>query len=191
MQSLPTEPNELTASEAASLIAERKLSVEELTRSCLKRIADRDEAVKAWTFLSPEMAIGKAKELDKVLIHAGSRGPLHGLPFGVKDMIDSGDMPTTNNSPIYGGHEPAQDAQVVRVMAGSGHANGRLSHPSSEFQRHLCSQTDPWHGAGAWHAPLLADIGYIGLVWPQPRRPYSGRPRLPHVGHRNLAGSSC
>lgn len=120
MHSLPTEPNELSATEAASLIAERKLSVEELTRSCLKRIADRDEAVKAWAFLSPEMAIGKAKELDKVLIHAGTRRPLHGLPFGVKDMIDTGDMPTTNNSPIYDGHQPAQDAQVVRVMTGNG-----------------------------------------------------------------------
>lgn len=120
VNALPTEPNELTASEAASLIARRKLGVEELTRSCLKRIAERDEAVKAWAYLSPEQAIGKAKELDKVLIHAGSRGPLHGLPFGVKDMIDSGDMPTTNNSPIYFGNRPAADAQVVRVMTANG-----------------------------------------------------------------------
>ena len=120
MPSLPSQPNELTASEAASLIADRKLSVEELTRSCLERISERDEAVKAWAYLSPERAIGKAKELDKVLIHAGSMGPLHGLPFGVKDMIDTGDMPTTNNSPIYAGNRPAQDAQVVRVMAAQG-----------------------------------------------------------------------
>lgn len=120
MGTLPTEPHELTASEAASLIAERKLSVEELTRSCLKRIAERDVAVKAWAYLSPEQAIRKAKELDKVQIHAGSRGPLHGLPFGVKDMIDSGDMPTTNNSPIYAGNRPALDAQVVRVMTANG-----------------------------------------------------------------------
>lgn len=120
MSTLPSEPYELTATEAVALITQRKLSVEELTRSCLQRIAERDEAVKAWAYLSPEQAIGKAKELDKVLIHAGSLGPLHGLPFGVKDMIDSGDMPTTNNSPIYVNNRPASDAQVVRVMIANG-----------------------------------------------------------------------
>lgn len=120
MPSLPTNPSDLTAAEAASLIAARKLGVEELTRACLARVAERDEAVKAWAFLCPDLAIRKAKELDKVLIHAGPKGPLHGLPFGVKDMIDTGDMPTTNNSPIYATNQPALDAQVVRIMAANG-----------------------------------------------------------------------
>lgn len=120
MTALPTDPHDLTAAEAATLIAARDLSSEELTRACLARIAARDAAVKAWAFLDPDLAIRKARELDKVLIHAGARGPLHGLPFGVKDMIDTGDMPTTNNSPIYAGHRPAQDAQVVRIMVANG-----------------------------------------------------------------------
>ncbi len=120
MPTMPTEPHELTAAEAASLIATRELGVEELTRSCLARIAAREVAVKAWAFLDPDLAIRKARELDKVLIHAGAKGPLHGLPFGVKDMIDTGDMPTTNNSPIYDGHQPAQDAQIVRILKANG-----------------------------------------------------------------------
>ena len=118
--SQPAEPQALTAAEAASLIASRKLGIEELTRSCLDHIARRDAAVKAWAFLDPDLALRKARELDKVLIHAGAKGPLHGLPFGVKDMIDTGDMPTANNSPIYVGHRPAQDAQAVRVMVAAG-----------------------------------------------------------------------
>lgn len=115
-----TEPCEMTATEAATLIAERALSVEELTRSCLDRIAARDPVVKAWIHLDPDRAIRIARERDKALIHEGARGPLHGLPIGVKDMIDTGDLPTTNNAPHYQGWRPAQDAQVVRVLTGCG-----------------------------------------------------------------------
>lgn len=126
MTGLPTEPFEMTAAEAAALIADRKLAVEELTASCLSRIALRNEAVKAWAYLDPELALRKARELDKVLIHAGARGPLHGLPFGIKDMIDTGDMPTTNNSPIYDGNQPSHDAQIVRnIVATGGFALGK------------------------------------------------------------------
>lgn len=120
MPDLPTEPHAMTGAQAAALIAARKLGVEELARSCLARTAARDPLVKAWVHLDPDQVIAKARELDKVLIHAGAKGPLHGLPMGVKDMIDTGDMPTTNNSPIYQGHRPAQDAQVVRVMVANG-----------------------------------------------------------------------
>ncbi len=120
MLAIPSEPHDLTAAEAARLIAARALGVEELARSCLARIAERDATVKAWSFIDPDRAIRIARELDKTLTHAGLMGPLHGLPFGVKDMIDTGDMPTTNNSPIYRDHRPAQDAQVVRVMKAHG-----------------------------------------------------------------------
>jgi Asp-tRNA(Asn)/Glu-tRNA(Gln) amidotransferase A subunit family amidase len=126
MTGMPTEPYRMTAAEAASLIAERALSAEELTASCLARISERNDAVKAWAFLDPELALQKARELDKTLIHNGAKGPLHGLPFGIKDMIDTGDMPTTNNSPIYQGHRPAQDAQIVRnIVATGGFALGK------------------------------------------------------------------
>lgn len=116
----PSQPYEMTASEAASLIADRKMTAAELTESCLARIAERDPTVKAWIHVDPAMAIRKARELDKVLIHSGSRGPLHGLPFGVKDMIDTDDLPTTNNSPIYDGNQPGENAKIVRNIIGTG-----------------------------------------------------------------------
>lgn len=120
MYDFPSQPYEMTAAEAASLIADRKLTISELTESCLARISERDALVKAWIHVDPAMALRKARELDKVLIHSGARGPLHGLPFGVKDMIDTADMPTTNNSPIYDGFQPGENAKIVRNIIGTG-----------------------------------------------------------------------
>ena len=60
-----TEPHQLTASEAAALLRARKLSCEELVRSCLARIAARDPLVRAWLYVDPELVIRNARELDK------------------------------------------------------------------------------------------------------------------------------
>jgi len=114
------QPCELSASEAASLIRDRQLSVEELVRSCLARIAARDAVVKAWLFLDPDLAIARARELDKRAAAGWVTGPLHGLPFGVKDVIDTFDMPTTQNSPIYPEARIGRDAACVGIVRHSG-----------------------------------------------------------------------
>jgi Asp-tRNA(Asn)/Glu-tRNA(Gln) amidotransferase A subunit family amidase len=111
-----TQPARLYASEAAALIRARRLSAEELVRSCLDRIAARDASVKAWLWLDPDHAIRRARELDKLPI----KGPLHGLPFGVKDIIDTADQPTTHNSPIYDGARVGRDAACVAIVRGNG-----------------------------------------------------------------------
>src|SRR6185312_9286968 len=112
-----TEPAQLTASAAAALIRTKQLSCEELVRSCLARIAARDAQVKAWLWIDPDHAIRRARELDKL---PEPKGPLHGLPFGVKDVIDTADYPTTHNSPIYDGLRMGKDAAPVAVVRGSG-----------------------------------------------------------------------
>ena len=106
------EPCFLTAAEAAARIRARTLNSETLVRSCLERIAERDAEVRAWVHVDPAYAIAQARELDKRPL----AGPLHGLPFGVKDMIDTVDLPTTQNSPLYQGHRPAKDAGCVAVV---------------------------------------------------------------------------
>jgi Asp-tRNA(Asn)/Glu-tRNA(Gln) amidotransferase A subunit family amidase len=111
-----TEPARMTAAEASSLIQARKLSCEELIRSCLGRIAARDADVKAWLYLDPDHVIRRARELDKTPL----KGPLHGIPWGVKDVIDTADYPTTQNSPIYDGLRAGRDAAPVAVVRGSG-----------------------------------------------------------------------
>jgi Asp-tRNA(Asn)/Glu-tRNA(Gln) amidotransferase A subunit family amidase len=111
-----TEPHQLTASEAAALLRARKLSCEELVRSCLARIAARDPLVRAWLYVDPELVIRNARELDK----RPMKGALHGLPWGVKDVFDTRDMPTTQNSPIYPELRTGRDAACVAVARHSG-----------------------------------------------------------------------
>jgi Asp-tRNA(Asn)/Glu-tRNA(Gln) amidotransferase A subunit family amidase len=111
-----TVPALMTAAEAAALIASRKMSCEELVRSCLQRIAARDHEVRAWLRFDPDYVIRRARELDKL----PPKGPLHGLPWGVKDVIDTADYPTTQNSPIYDEFRVGRDAAPVAVVRGSG-----------------------------------------------------------------------
>ncbi len=114
--SIATEPAKLTGAQAAALIQSRQMSCEELARSCLARIAARDASVKAWLWLDPDHVIRRARELDTL----GPQGPLHGLPFGVKDVIDTADYPTTQNSPLYDNVRVGRDAACVAVVRGSG-----------------------------------------------------------------------
>ncbi len=114
------QPYQLTAAEAAELIRSGQLSCEELARSCLGRIAARDPAVKAWLYLDPDLAIRNARELDKLAVRGTPKGVLHGLPIGVKDIIDTADMPTTQNSVIYDGCQVGRDAACVGVVRSSG-----------------------------------------------------------------------
>ncbi len=108
-----TDLNKLTASEAAKRIARREISAEALVRDCLERISERDKAVQAWQFVDPEIALAQARALDKELAGGRLRGPLHGIPLGVKDIFDTFDMPAEYGSPIYQGNRPASDAGTV------------------------------------------------------------------------------
>lgn len=114
------ELHRLTASAAAALIAQGKLTVEEFTRALLGRIAERDATIRAWSAIDPDLAVRRARELDKVLIDRGPLGPLHGIAMGVKDIIATADFPTTQNSPLYDGFRPSQDAGSVRIARACG-----------------------------------------------------------------------
>lgn len=100
------EPCFLSAAEAAARIRDRKLTSEALIRSCIERIEMRDAHVKGWLYFDKATTIATAREIDK----RAPMGPLHGIPFGVKDLIDSCDMPTTYNSPVFQDHRPLRDA---------------------------------------------------------------------------------
>jgi len=103
--------HELTATEIVAAIAAGKTTCEAVTRACLERIAAREPQVLAWQYLNPDQVIAQARALDK----SGKRGPLIGVPFGIKDIIDTCDMPTEYGSPIYQGHQPKNDAACVAL----------------------------------------------------------------------------
>lgn len=111
-----TRLNELTATQIVEAIATGQTSCEAVARACLERIAEREPEVQAWQYLNPEQVIAQARALDK----AGRRGPLIGVPFGIKDIIDSCDMPTEYGSPIYKGHQPASDAACIALSRKAG-----------------------------------------------------------------------
>jgi Asp-tRNA(Asn)/Glu-tRNA(Gln) amidotransferase A subunit family amidase len=110
-----TAPNRLSAAAAIADLAAGKLTAEALVRACLDRAAERQE-VKAWTWLDPQQAIEEARAADR----AGRPGLLAGLPIGVKDIIDTADMPTEHGSPIYRGNRPVADAACVTLLRKAG-----------------------------------------------------------------------
>ncbi|XEV02025.1 hypothetical protein FSHL1_007312 [Fusarium sambucinum] len=112
------EPWKLTASEAFAQIQADKLSVQEYAKSLLERIDERDKDIQAWAYLNEEIIMQQAKNLDEV--PKKNRGPLHGLPIAVKDVIYTKDMPTQFNSPLYDGHFPETDAASVQILRHAG-----------------------------------------------------------------------
>jgi Asp-tRNA(Asn)/Glu-tRNA(Gln) amidotransferase A subunit family amidase len=111
-----TEPSSLTAREAAREIADRRLTAEALISSYLNRIEARESVVGAWQYLDRDQALAEARQRDG----EAPRGPLHGIPIAVKDLIETADMPTAYGSPIYRGHRPAADASCVALARAAG-----------------------------------------------------------------------
>src|SRR5712672_74782 len=110
------EPQLLSARAAAQEIAAGRLTAEALMTACLDRIAAREKVVGAWHFLDPAAALAAARQRDS----EPPRGPLHGIPIAVKDLIDTADMPTGYGSVIYRDHRPAADAACVALARAAG-----------------------------------------------------------------------
>lgn len=113
-------PNTLTAVEAARRIREGRLSSVDLVKACLARIAETDAALKAWVHLAPEQALAEAAELDRIRRAGLPLGPLHGVPVGLKDIIDTRDFPTERGSAIFIGRRPDRDASLVERLREAG-----------------------------------------------------------------------
>lgn len=104
-----TEPYQLTLGQMAQAIRAGTLTSEALVSSCLEHIAHVDPAVLAWASLDTKAALTRAQQLDK----EAPRSLLHGIPIGVKDIIDTADFVTSYNSPIYQTHQPSTNANIV------------------------------------------------------------------------------
>ena len=149
---------QLTASEAAAKIAAGELTSEALVRSCLERIEDREGEVRAWIHLDPDYAIGQARRADQ----SGPKGPMHGVPFGVKDVIDTAELPTEYGSEaIHKGHRPERDAACVAAMRDSGAVlMGKTV--STEFATFTPGKTRNPHNPG--HTPGGSSSGSAAAV---------------------------
>ena len=113
-------PEQLSASEAARRIAKGLLTSEELVGACLEQIRAVEPHVQAWTFLDEELALRQARAADELRRSGQSAGALCGLPVGIKDIIDTGDMPTENGCALHKGRTPHTDAAVVARLRAAG-----------------------------------------------------------------------
>jgi Asp-tRNA(Asn)/Glu-tRNA(Gln) amidotransferase A subunit family amidase len=151
--------NLLSATEAAAAISAGRLSAEKLVRACLDRIDAREADVQAWAYIDPELALSQARARDRET----PRSRLHGIPVGVKDVVDTADMPTEYGSPIYKGHRPSCDAACVsQVRELGGIILGKTA--STEFAtRHPTKTRNPRNiahtpgGSSAGSAAAVAD----------------------------------
>ncbi|MEM7253722.1 MAG: amidase [Pseudomonadota bacterium] len=111
--------NQMDATGAVAGMEKGDFSALELMESCLARVEARDDAVRAWAHLDPEQARDQARAADAARAN-GRVGPLHGIPVGIKDIIDTHDMPTENGSALFSGRRPNHDAACVAALRAAG-----------------------------------------------------------------------
>ena len=113
-------PNKISATESLEAMAAGRLTSVQLVQSCLDRIAETDDRVRAWAHLDAEAALAQAAEADRRRKAGYGLGALHGVPVGLKDIIDTADMPTERGTPVFAGRQPDADARVVELLRQAG-----------------------------------------------------------------------
>ena len=115
-----TDMHWLAASEAARLLQEGALSAEEYVGACIARIREEEARVQAWAYFDAEHALEQACRADDRRREGRPIGPLHGIPVGIKDIIDVRGMPTGDGTPLHAGRIPLEDAAVVSRLRQAG-----------------------------------------------------------------------
>jgi Asp-tRNA(Asn)/Glu-tRNA(Gln) amidotransferase A subunit family amidase len=110
----------LSAVDSADAIRAGRLSSQALVEACLEQIAATDGAIKAWAHLDADIAMVQAREMDRIRKSGKATGALHGVPVGLKDIIDTRFLPTERGTPIYAGRTPEADATIVNRLREAG-----------------------------------------------------------------------
>ena len=113
-------PSTLSLADAAASVREGRISSVELVEDCLRRVEEVDGEIQAWAFLDPDHARRQARAADEHRMAGRAIGPLHGVPVGIKDIIDVAGLPTTCHSKILEDNVAAADAVCVEKLRGAG-----------------------------------------------------------------------
>lgn len=141
----------LSIAEAAELLRGKKLSPVDYAKALIDRIERHDRALNAFLRFTPEIALEDARRAETEIMRGGWRGPFHGMPYGLKDIVDYTALPTTAHSKILTDNVASADAVVTRKLrAGGGVFMGKLS--THEFAYGGPSFDLPWPPArNAWN----------------------------------------
>lgn len=153
--------HELTVSTAAAAIRRRQVSPVDLLEALLGRIESLEPKLRAWAFVDRDGARAAARQLGDEVARGSLRGPLHGVPFAVKDIFYSAGLPTEAGSKVYGGFVPEYDATTVaRLKQAGGILLGKVQ--TTEFANLDPAPTrNPWNLA---HTPGGSSSGSAAAV---------------------------
>ncbi len=112
--------NELSALELAGSIRDGRVTSRSVVESCIERITSTDGTLRAWQWLDPDHALDQADRLDRSRKFGKPLGALHGVPVGIKDIIDVGSVPTRHGSPLFAGRKARRNAFVVDRLSDAG-----------------------------------------------------------------------
>jgi Asp-tRNA(Asn)/Glu-tRNA(Gln) amidotransferase A subunit family amidase len=151
----------LSLREAAKRIREGALTAAELTRACLTRCSRLEPRIAAWEHLAAEQALERAEALDEARAKGAALPPLHGIPLGIKDIIDVAGMPTTMGSPIHAGRVARDSAPLVKSLEAAGAVIlGKTV--TTEFAYFTPNKTrNPWNSV---HTPGGSSMGSAAAV---------------------------
>jgi aspartyl-tRNA(Asn)/glutamyl-tRNA(Gln) amidotransferase subunit A len=166
----------LSLAEASTLVRERKVSAVELTRACLARIERLNPRLNAFITITAEQALSDAKAADADIAQKRWRGPLHGIPIALKDLIDTAGVKTTAGSAVFADRVPRTDAEVVVRLTSAGAVRlGKLNmhefaYGDSSAQSHYGPVRNPWSTAhvsggssGGSAVAVAAGLCYMAL----------------------------
>jgi Asp-tRNA(Asn)/Glu-tRNA(Gln) amidotransferase A subunit family amidase len=139
------DPIDLTAREASFMIREGRLSAVELVEACLARIRALDGVLQAWVHVDDVGALATAKERDAEARSGRSRGPLHGVPVGIKDIFHVARMPTRAGAKAFAHSEPSEDAASVARLRAAGAVILGKTHTTQFAYRDPSPTRNPWN----------------------------------------------
>ena len=147
------EPWFLSIAEAARMLRARTLSPVELAEAYLQRIDAIDGQTHAYITVTGEHARAQASQAEREMSQGRYRGPLHGIPFGLKDMFDTRGILTTAHSKVLADNIPAADAKAVGRLYDAGavllgkHASHEFAHGGPSFDLPWPPARNPWNTA--------------------------------------------
>jgi Asp-tRNA(Asn)/Glu-tRNA(Gln) amidotransferase A subunit family amidase len=160
---------EFSATEAIKKIKDRDISIRQLIESCVRRIADVERRVHAWAFYDESIVYEQLAQIESRLEKGAPDGYFYGVPFGVKDIFNTEDMPVRMGSKVWGDFFPGNDARVVHnirieggiIMGKTVTAEFAVHHPGPTLNPH---NPDYFPGTSSTGSAVAVATGMVPLA---------------------------